>query len=124
MSILNLKTSVFLLLVSLLLGCFSKEEIRKSMNEANSVFGDQHFKTAISLIELHKLRVGEYPIELNRIKYLGTFDSAIFGYVKYKKLDEGYQLDLLNSYMGRPVDLKYPEDFWKGLGIKKSNLKK
>ncbi|MBK6836368.1 MAG: hypothetical protein IPG89_19740, partial [Bacteroidetes bacterium] len=38
---------------------------------ANKQFGDQHFKTAISLIELHKIRFGEYPATLDSIKYSG-----------------------------------------------------
>ena len=29
--------------------------------DADAQFGDQHFKTAISLLELQKLRFGTYP---------------------------------------------------------------
>jgi hypothetical protein len=37
-------------------------------------FGDQHFKTAISLIELHKIRTGGYPESLKDLKFteIGT----------------------------------------------------
>ena len=92
--------------------------------QANQQFGDQHFKTAISLIELHKLREGEYPSTLDSLKYIGNWDKMIFSSVKYKRLVEGYELDLTNGWMGKPEELGYPDDFWKGLGLVKSNLKK
>ncbi len=92
--------------------------------QANKQFGDQHFKTAISLIELHKLREGEYPLILDSLKYIGDWDRIIFSSVNYKKLNEGYELNLTNGWMGKPKDLIYPNDFWNGLGIVKSNLKK
>ncbi len=92
--------------------------------QANQKFGDQRFKTAISLIELHKIREGEYPQTLNDLKYLGDWDKIIFNSVKYKRLEEGYDLDLTNGWMGKPDDLKYPDDFWSGLGLINSNLKK
>ena len=92
--------------------------------QANKQFGDQHFKTAICLIELHKIREGEYPQSLDSLKYLGDWDKIIFSSVKYTKLDKGYELDLTNGFMGKPEDLSYPDSFWKGLGLQKSNLKK
>ncbi len=39
--------------------------------EADAKFGDQHFKTAIALIELHKVRFGEYPKSFDELKYTG-----------------------------------------------------
>jgi hypothetical protein len=90
---------------------------------ANEQFGDQHFKTAISLIELHKIRQGEYPSSLNNLEYLGDWDQLIFRSVEYKRLDSGYELNLINGWIGKPENLKYPDDFWKGLGLRKSNLK-
>jgi hypothetical protein len=32
------------------------------------MFGDQHFKTAIALVELHRVRTGTYPSSLRDIK--------------------------------------------------------
>jgi competence protein ComGC len=104
----------------LLIGCLP-EAFKEN---ANQKFGDQHFKTAIQLIELHKLREGEYPASLDSLKYLGDWDKIIFGSVKYTKLESGYELDLINGWMGKPNELEYPKDFWKGLGIIKSNMKK
>ena len=92
--------------------------------QANQQFGDQHFKTAISLIELHKIREGVYPESLDSLKYIGDWDGIIFTSVEYKKIDKGYELNLTNGWLGKPEELKYPKDFWKGLGLVKSNLKK
>ena len=44
-------------MILIMLGCMPN--VLKE--QANQKFGDQHFKTAISLIELHKIREGEYP---------------------------------------------------------------
>ncbi len=102
-----------------LTGCFPEglEE------EANQKFGDQHFKTAINLIELHKVREGEYPLSLDSLKYLGDWDQMVFSSVEYKKLKNGYELNLVNGWNGKPKKLVYPKEFWKGLGIVKSNMK-
>jgi hypothetical protein len=92
--------------------------------KANQQFGDQHFKTAIALIELHKVREGDYPFSLDSLKYLGDWDKIIFNSVKYRKLEEGYELDLINGWMGKPRELNYPDEFWRGIGLRKSNIKK
>ena len=87
-------------------------------------FGDQHFKTAIALIELHKIRFGEYPKSLDSLKFTGDWDGIAFSSVKYEKLDSGYALDLTRGSVGKPKTLSYPDQFWKGLGLVRSNLKK
>ena len=92
--------------------------------QANKEFGDQHFKTAIALIELHKIRFGSYPESLDSIKYIGQWDQMIFYSVKYKKLDSGYSLDLVNGWIGKPTTLGYPKEFWNGLGLIRSNMKR
>jgi hypothetical protein len=51
-------------------------------------------------------------------------DKIIFSSVKYEKFDSGYSLDLTNGWVGKPDTLEYPEEFWKGLGLIKSNMKK
>ena len=107
------------LIIFLLAGCISDSFKEK----ANEQFGDQHFKTAIALIELHKIREGTYPNSLDNLKYLGDWDKIIFNSVEYKKLDEGYELNLTNGWMGKPKELKYPDEFWNGLGLRKSNLR-
>ena len=34
-------------------------------------FGDQHLKTSVALIELHKVRYGRYPDSLSDLKFTG-----------------------------------------------------
>ena len=69
----------------------------KLAEQANQKFGDHHFKTAIALIELHKMRYGDYPVTLDSLKYLGDWDKIIFTSVRYTKHGEGYDLDLVNG---------------------------
>ncbi len=115
-----IKISKAIIVVLLLTQC----DLGKFKEGANKQFGDQHFKTAISLIELHKIRFGEYPATLDSIKYSGDWDKIVWTSVKYEKLDTGYVLNLTNGWIGKPNTLKYPDEFWKGLGLIKSNLKK
>ena len=61
------KKILFILIVSTLLFC--RCGMGGIKEQANKQFGDQHFKTAIALIELHKVRFGEYPASLDSIKY-------------------------------------------------------
>lgn len=111
--------SAIVILFVTLVSCNTKQFEEQS----NKAFGDQHFKTAISLIELHKVRTGVYPKNLDSLKYLGEWDRIIYGSVDYHRLEDGYQLDLIRGWAGKPKNLKYPKDFWEGLGCTKSNLK-
>lgn len=103
---------VFILLVS---GCdFQKH--------ADAKFGDQHFKTAISLIELHKIRTGAYPAALADLKFTGDWDQIALSSVEYKRLGTGYELNVVRGWVAKP-NLTYPAEFWDGLGLRQSNLK-
>jgi hypothetical protein len=110
-----------IILLSICLSACGTDNFRK---QADKHFGDQHFKTTIALIELHKVREGHYPISLDSLKFIGDWDRMAFNHVRYKKLEDGYELDLTKGWIGKPGDLQYPADFWRGLGLKKSNLKK
>ena len=112
---------IFAFFVILLLSACLPEGMKE---QANEKFGDQYFKTAIALVELHNIREGEYPSTLNKLKYLGDWDNVIFNAVEYKKLGDGYELNLVNGWMGKPEDLSLPEGYWNGLGLVKSNMKK
>lgn len=90
--------------------------------EADVKFGDQNFKSAIALIELHKVRFGEYPKALSELKYTGDWDKIYLGGVEYKRLENGYELNATRGWVGKP-ELQYPDEFWKGLGLVKSNIK-
>lgn len=92
-------------------------------DEANSKFADQHFKTAISLIETYKIRYGYYPENLDSLTHLGDWDKIAIASVEYERQDSGYNLDVVSAIVkGKPSNLNYPPDFWQGLGLKKSNL--
>lgn len=110
-------TLLTILLLFGLTGCF-----KEFQEQANTQFGDQHFKTAIALIELHNIREGEYPESLKDLKHIGEWDKIIFNSVNYNRLEDGYELNLVN-WMGETKEIKYPDDFWAGLGLKKSNIK-
>lgn len=84
--------------------------------EADQMFGDQHFKTAIALVELHKVRFGEYPQSLSELKYTGDWDQIALNSVTYEKYQQGYRLKVTRGWAGKP-QLQYPDEFWQGLGI-------
>jgi hypothetical protein len=90
--------------------------------EADRQFGDQHFKTAIALIELHRIRYGEYPASLKDLKFTGEWDQIALSNVEYKRVGNGYELNIARGWVGKP-ELKYPDEFWRGLGLVKSNMK-
>lgn len=90
--------------------------------DADAKFGDQHFKTAIALIELHKVRTGAYPATLHDLQFAGDWDTIAISSVEYARLDAGYELNLTRGWMGTPT-LTYPDAFWKGLGVRKSNMR-
>jgi hypothetical protein len=91
--------------------------------QADEQFGDQNFKSAIALIELHKVRFGSYPDQLSDLKFTGQWDQIWMSAVKYTRLTEGYELDLVRGWVGTP-SLEYPPDFWRGLGLRKTNMRR
>ena len=90
--------------------------------EADQKFGDQHFKTAIALIELHKLRFDEYPDTLADLKFTGDWDQLALASVSYERINNDYSLDVTRGWVGEP-ELTYPDEFWQGLGLVRSNVK-
>jgi hypothetical protein len=100
---------VVLIVVLCLFACNFQEN-------ADQKFADQHFKTAISLIELHKARIGNYPKTLSELQFTGDWDLIALQSVKYKKVDKGYRLSVIRGWIGQP-QLHYPKEFWQGLGI-------
>lgn len=84
-------------------------------------FGDQDFKTTIALVEVYKLRHGVYPASLSDLHYLGNWDPLYLQGVKYRRLGNGYELDIERGWIGKP-ELSYPPGFWHGLGIVSTNV--
>lgn len=73
---------------------------------------DQQFKTAIAMIELHRLRFGEYPVALEELQFLGFWDHDFLRGLRYERLAQGYTLEV-------PwLTAEYPPEFWHGLGIR------
>lgn len=98
-----------------LVGCDFQKQV-------DAKFGDQHFKTAIALVELHKVRTGSYPTSLKELKFTGEWDTIAISSVEYKKVGAGYELNVTHGWVTKP-ELNYPTDFWQGLGLVKSNVK-
>lgn len=80
-------------------------------------FGDQHLKTAVALIELHKMRYGRYPDSLRDLRFKGDWDAIALNSVKYyPNLDRtAYYIEVHRGWVGKP-DLQMPPEFWQGTG--------
>ena len=104
---------VMVLFVVFLSGC---DDLNEFFKEADQRFGDQNFKTCIALVELHKVRFGEYPESLTDLKYVGDWDENALASARYSKSGEGYTLEVSQGFVGKP-ELMYPQEFWQGLGI-------
>ena len=83
----------------------------------DNVFGDQHLKTAVALIELHKVRYGKYPDTLRDLKFTGQWDQIALNSVRYVPNAErtAYFIEVERGWIGKP-DLRMPDEFWKGTG--------
>ena len=83
---------------------------------------DQRFKTAIALVELHRLRFGKYPDSLDDLQFLGASDRRTLAKgLRYEKLQDGYGLDIVSGKDQKPR-VTYLPDFWRGLGIRRTNV--
>ena len=80
-------------------------------------FGDQHLKTAVALVELHKIRYGKDPDSLRDLKFTGQWDELHLMSVKYVPSPnrDAYYIEVERGWMGKP-DLQMPPEFWKGTG--------
>ena len=83
----------------------------------DNLFGDQHLKTTVALIELHKVRFGKYPDSLSDLKFTGQWDQIALQSVRYYPNADrtAYYIDVENGWIGKP-DLKMPVEFWRGTG--------
>jgi hypothetical protein len=69
------------------------------------------------------VRFGSYPASLADLRFLGAWDQNWISAVEYQRLEDGYELNLTRGWVGAP-DLKYPSEFWRGLGIRKTNVRR
>jgi len=83
----------------------------------DNMFGDQHLKTAVALIELHKVRYGRYPDSLRDLKFTGQWDQIALQSVRYDPNPDrtAYYIEVERGWIGKP-DLNMPDEFWKGTG--------
>jgi hypothetical protein len=83
----------------------------------DNMFGDQHLKTTVALVELHKLRYGRYPKSLRELKFAGDWDRLALDAVAYYPNPEGtaYYVEVERGWAGKPA-LDMPAEFWKGTG--------
>ena len=80
-------------------------------------FGDQHLKTTVALVELHRLRYGRYPQSLRELHFIGEWDRIALNSVRYYTTPDGgkYYIEVEHGWMGKPV-LDYPPEFWQSTG--------
>jgi len=83
----------------------------------DNMFGDQHLRTTVALIELHKVRFGRYPKSLTDLKFTGQWDQIALQSVRYYPNQEGtaYYVEVERGWVGKP-DVKMPDEFWRGTG--------
>jgi hypothetical protein len=86
----------------------------KSMD---NVFGDQHLKTSLALIELYKIRTGKYPAQLSDLTFTGQWDQIAIQNVRYYPNADrtAYYLEVKRGWIGKP-ELEMPPEFWRGTG--------
>lgn len=92
------------------------------LQAVNGEFGDQHFKTAVSLIELHRVRHGVYPDSLGALEFTGDWDQIALASVDYERVGEGYSLRIVQGFAQETPRLSYPAAFFKGLGLVATNV--
>jgi hypothetical protein len=80
-------------------------------------FGDQHLKTAVALLELHKLRTGRYPEDLKKLQFTGQWDLLALQSVRYVAAADGktYFVEVQRGWIGKPR-IELPPEFWQGTG--------
>ena len=80
-------------------------------------FGDQHLKTTVALLELHRTRYGAYPDSLADLKFIGEWDRIALSRVAYTPAPDRrtYYLEVTTGWLAKP-SLTLPEEFWRGTG--------
>jgi hypothetical protein len=87
----------------------------------DNMFGDQHLKTLVALIELHKTRYGVYPKSLEDLRFTGAWDGIALGSASYCVSDDSrsYYVEVKRGWVAKP-DLVLPAEFWQGTGFNAS----
>lgn len=87
----------------------------------DNLFGDQNLKTAVALIELHKVRYGKYPDSLRDLRFTGQWDQIALQSVAYYPNSDhsAYYIEVERGWVGKPT-LQMPDEFWRGTGYSPS----
>ena len=85
----------------------------------DQMFGDQHLKTTVALLELHKVRYKKYPASLKDLKFIGDWDLIALRSVSYlpNKDRTAYYVEVQRGWIGKP-HLEMPREFWQGTGYR------
>ena len=85
----------------------------------DQMFGDQHLKTTVALVELHKVRYGKYPQSIKDLKFIGQWDQLALQNVEYYSNSHGtaYFVEVRRGWIGKP-EVKMSAEFWSGTGYR------
>ena len=106
-------------LLLMLVGFFAIRSIIASgiTKGPDNLFGDQNLKTAVALIELHKVRYGKYPGSMRDLKFTGQWDQMAQQSVAYYVSADRthYYVEVERGWVGKP-SLQMSAEFWQGTG--------
>jgi hypothetical protein len=111
--------AAFGVLFVVLMGSFTAFRIYRSgfWKGPDAMFGDQHLKTSVALIELHRTRRGEYPTTLGDLEFVGEWDRIALNSVSYRANETRtkYCVQVERGWVAKPR-LNMPSEFWAGTG--------
>jgi hypothetical protein len=83
----------------------------------DAMFGDQHLKTSVALVELHRTRTGKYPETLDDLEFVGEWDRLALNSVTYQVNADHtkYCIEVQRGWVAKPR-LDMPPSFWQGTG--------
>lgn len=84
----------------------------------DEMFGDQHLKTTVALVELHERRYGRYPETLEDLRFTGEWDTIALTSTEYctNEAGDAYYVEVTKGWMGDP-EISMPDVFWRGTGF-------
>jgi hypothetical protein len=111
--------AVIAIAAALAIGGFSAWRIYRSniWRGFDAQFGDQHLKTSVALVELHRVRYGRYPETLDDLKFTGEWDPIATGNVSYHVNTNRtrYCIEVERGWVGKPK-IEMPAEFWQNTG--------
>ena len=111
--------AVFGIMFVVITGGFSVFRIYQSgfWKGPDAMFGDQHLKTSVALIELHRTRRGAHPPTLGDLEFVGEWDRIALNSVSYRvnEARTKYCVQVERGWVAKPR-LHMPSEFWVGTG--------